>query len=833
MTELKSDSEKEDDPHELVEITEGLSPCKICLLPQNPEGLKVGPLYKLGDCQAHMFCLNFSSALEQKGEDEEGIKGFLCEDIVKEWRRASRLKCVYCGNKYATTGCCAKKCKKSYHFPCGLKAGGLFQFYGEFNAFCSSHRPVQKPSVHRGKEVVEDNQCGVCLDEVEELVSPATLWTPCCGGWFHRSCIEKMAENAGLAFFKCPLCCNKETFEKEMLEHGVYIPDQDAEWEKDNAYEDLYQRHNRCDVEVCVCPDGRFRDDVNMDDSPWEIFLCRICGHQGSHITCGNLDFEFPMFKCQPCLDIVRKLPNKPRPVFHSIAAKDEIQIVKASDDSSVDPVEKMSSMLAKTALFKVKGTTLDVTRSTSSLFFNISPLPAFDIPRPVKLGERKFEEIEDVPKKITSNDCQNSKIAGQSSSSKKSKLKLKNKNKLLLISLKNKKKLLSKRKKLSKEHYHSARHRKAYVRMKKLKNLDISFLHLSGSSGETYSTNYQNGHCKESSVKLKGSMKEKKKVEKNIEIIQLSSDSESSDEEKEPENFVNHTTIEKKKENSLFVGNGFSLSMVERTRSSQPKKPLEKKSKLSLDRKRKLKMIQRDSFIVKKPSISNGFSTNLKTLNGKYPSTDFSLLIDKSQQGICQKEINVHSHYTEVPDSDNETDSALKQIPPKNWVSNGSSSGSTPKQIPPINGISNGSSSPDRKRKRSSMSATPEWDRSRSSSPSTPAWKRNRSNRSSSSSRPEISSPENSQFFLHDDKDYEQQSRSPSPVVDSTETLTSRSPSPLVDITEDLSRSPSPEVDSTETFTFGAFCLKCGISFPNIAALETHSVIHSQASPR
>merc|ERR1719186_2457966 len=202
--------------------------------------------------------------------------------------------------------------------------------------------------------------------------------------------------------------------------------------------------------------------------------------------------------------------------------------------------------------------------------------------------------------------------------------------------------------------------------------------------------------------------------------------------------------------------------------------------------------MIQRDSFIVKKPSISNGFSTNLKTLNGKYPSTDFSLLIDKSQQGICQKEINFHSHYTEVPDSDNETDSALKQIPPKNWVSNGSSSGSASKQIPPINGISNGSSSPDRKRKRSSMSATPEWDRSRSSSPSRPVWKRNRSNRSSCSSRPDSSSsPTNSQFFLHDDKDYEEQSRSPSPVVDATEDL-SRSPSPVEDITEDMSRSPS-----------------------------------------
>ena len=31
----------------------------------------------------------FSSGLDQNGEDEEGINGFLPEDIVKEWRRYS------------------------------------------------------------------------------------------------------------------------------------------------------------------------------------------------------------------------------------------------------------------------------------------------------------------------------------------------------------------------------------------------------------------------------------------------------------------------------------------------------------------------------------------------------------------------------------------------------------------------------------------------------------------------------------------------------------------------------------------------------------------------
>ena len=52
---------------------------------------------------AHYFCLLFAPGLEQVGTDEEGIKGFLPNDILKEWRRGSRLKCQYCEKKYGKT----------------------------------------------------------------------------------------------------------------------------------------------------------------------------------------------------------------------------------------------------------------------------------------------------------------------------------------------------------------------------------------------------------------------------------------------------------------------------------------------------------------------------------------------------------------------------------------------------------------------------------------------------------------------------------------------------------------------------------------------------------
>ena len=79
-----------------------------------------------------------------------------------------------------------------------------------------------------------------------KVVGNSVLWTPCCGGWAHRPCVERMALVAGSHHFKCPLCNNKDEFAKEMEEFGIYVPDQDAEWEAGDAFGDQLQRHDRC-----------------------------------------------------------------------------------------------------------------------------------------------------------------------------------------------------------------------------------------------------------------------------------------------------------------------------------------------------------------------------------------------------------------------------------------------------------------------------------------------------------------------------------------------------------------------------------------------------------
>ncbi|CAE1309802.1 G2H3 [Acanthosepion pharaonis] len=187
----------------------------------------------------HYFCMLFSSGLSQRGKTEEdGIYGFLPSDIGKEKTRGARLKCTFCRKNGATIGCVVKNCRKVFHFGCGQKAGALNQYFDSYRSFCTSHRPRQ--------------------------TCPALA--------------------AGLYFFKCPLCCNKEIFQAEMLQVGIYIPEQDAAWEMEpHAYQELLEPYNHCDMDACLCPRGR---KYNRDDSKWEIVVCHWCGSQGSHIGC-------------------------------------------------------------------------------------------------------------------------------------------------------------------------------------------------------------------------------------------------------------------------------------------------------------------------------------------------------------------------------------------------------------------------------------------------------------------------------------------------------------------------------------------------------------------
>lgn len=152
--------------------------------------------------------------------------------------------CTYCAKKGATISCCKKKCKIIFHLPCGLKNGSMNQYFDAFkyvmhvilfgiqilietkifSSFCQQHRivPTIDTTVFQNTAAV---QCGICMDDIQPSILPSSIWGPCCKNntWFHQSCVQELAFNAGYRF-KCPLCNDNKIFNSRMLTLGIFIP---------------------------------------------------------------------------------------------------------------------------------------------------------------------------------------------------------------------------------------------------------------------------------------------------------------------------------------------------------------------------------------------------------------------------------------------------------------------------------------------------------------------------------------------------------------------------------------------------------------------------------
>ena len=153
----KRSSKNRETIDKLSEITEGKSVCRLCGLGYDlPDTLELGPLYKYGSCVAHLHCLMFSSGLIQRGEEADGIIGFLPSDIQSELQRGSKLRCAFCKEIYATVGCCQKSCNRSYHLPCGIKYGALSEYYGNFDSYCPIHRAKRVAKIRPRNYVLTD-----------------------------------------------------------------------------------------------------------------------------------------------------------------------------------------------------------------------------------------------------------------------------------------------------------------------------------------------------------------------------------------------------------------------------------------------------------------------------------------------------------------------------------------------------------------------------------------------------------------------------------------------------------------------------------------------------
>ncbi|XP_043372315.1 G2/M phase-specific E3 ubiquitin-protein ligase isoform X5 [Dermochelys coriacea] len=259
--------------------------CVLCQRTDDcPEKYGEKRIYKEYNLTVHYYCLLMSSGIWQRGEEDEGVYGFLIKDIRKEVNRAAKLKCNICKKKGASIGCVAPKCKRSYHFPCGVQRECIFQFMEHFGSYCWEHRPVQKLPSDESKG---SSQCTICLEFVEHFPMYNILKSPCCkNAWFHRDCLQYQALSAGVFFFRCTVCNNKDKFQNEMLRMGIHIP-----------------------------------------ENKWEIKCCQCCGSSGTHLACSPIQSWEENWECLECRSIFAKSGNYQNQKKRSLATSEKIDV--------------------------------------------------------------------------------------------------------------------------------------------------------------------------------------------------------------------------------------------------------------------------------------------------------------------------------------------------------------------------------------------------------------------------------------------------------------------------------------------------------------------------
>ncbi|XP_077421462.1 G2/M phase-specific E3 ubiquitin-protein ligase isoform X2 [Vanacampus margaritifer] len=202
-----------------------VQPCVLCRSCEDDPALFGDKISLQEDrISVHYFCLLTSCGVYQRGKDSDGVLGFLVDDIKQEIRRSARLTCWACKKKGACVGCNVKSCRKTVHFPCGRNKGFVSQFTENFPSYCPDHRPSQ--SACASSNLSRPQSCSVCLDAIDGDLSYGVLKCPSChASWFHRDCVQRQAHSAGLFFFRCTLCNNKDEYQQEMLRMGICIPE--------------------------------------------------------------------------------------------------------------------------------------------------------------------------------------------------------------------------------------------------------------------------------------------------------------------------------------------------------------------------------------------------------------------------------------------------------------------------------------------------------------------------------------------------------------------------------------------------------------------------------
>lgn len=266
--------------------------CNFC-------GRDAGDKYVLGEfCKydhvtAHYFCLLFSAGLTQQGNFEDGIQGFLIEDIEQELRRGKFLKCTYCHKRGALVGCLIPECNANYHFPCGIENGAYNSFHDASHSYpshCKKHLPTNLPKEIRPPK--KEALCTICQESIGPRIRAKLFYTDCCTSYFHHDCLIKLAFHKGLHLC-CPNCMDREKFIPLAHRHNIFYP---LRYYCGPAMAEVFE----CTAPNCQCENGRqFNGQYE-----WELYACDRCGGNATHIRCSALAVDVDFWVCEICRNV-------------------------------------------------------------------------------------------------------------------------------------------------------------------------------------------------------------------------------------------------------------------------------------------------------------------------------------------------------------------------------------------------------------------------------------------------------------------------------------------------------------------------------------------------
>ncbi|XP_039243791.1 PHD finger protein 7-like [Pipra filicauda] len=281
--------------HREEEAPRGREPaCLLCRQSDADSDICGEKLFIHGFC-AHENCLFFANNFPDRPVHRGGLWCLHSWEIRDVVSQAAEQSCSICGQIGATIYCCRRHCDVSFHLPCAKQGGCVTQFCRPFRAFCAAHRPEQ--AVEATPE--PGTECLICMEPVEDRKTFNTLVCPACkSAWFHRDCIQGQALHAGYSSIQCPLCRNDDAFRKDLLTMGIRIPFRPPTWEGFNAFDELGDRHRRCDASECLFPGGRQEAE---GQGPWELLLCSSCAAEGTHRHCSGLRTSITSWECDGC----------------------------------------------------------------------------------------------------------------------------------------------------------------------------------------------------------------------------------------------------------------------------------------------------------------------------------------------------------------------------------------------------------------------------------------------------------------------------------------------------------------------------------------------------